>query len=65
MILGGLFFWNHLNAMIVDMIEKYQDTALGWKISGAGGGGYLILVSDQPIADAFQIIIRRRSDYKG
>jgi mevalonate kinase len=35
---------------------------LGWKVSGAGGGGYLILVSEKPIEHAVRIIIRRASD---
>lgn len=51
-----------MNDMVAEMIEQYQDKALGWKLSGAGGGGYLILVSDQPIENAIRIIIRRKSD---
>lgn len=51
-----------MNDYVAEMIEQYQDQALGWKLSGAGGGGYLILVSDHPIDNAFQIIIRRKSD---
>ena len=40
-------------------IRHYQDIASGWKLSGAGGGGYLVLVSEQPIANAIQLKIRR------
>jgi hypothetical protein len=43
-------------------IENYQSRALGWKVSGAGGGGYLILVAERPIAHAIRISIRRQSD---
>lgn len=51
-----------MNDMVAEMIETYQDQALGWKLSGAGGGGYLILVADHPIPDAIRICIRRKSD---
>jgi cytidyltransferase-like protein len=55
-------FPNMMNEMIQYLIKQYQDVALGWKVSGAGGGGYLILVSQTPIHDALRIIIRRVSD---
>jgi mevalonate kinase len=45
---------------IFTIIERYKSNALGWKLSGAGGGGYLILVSDEPIKGAIKIKIRRR-----
>jgi len=53
-------FPNMADASIFQMIERYRDQALGWKLSGAGGGGYLVLVADQPIERAIQIKIRRR-----
>jgi len=49
-----------MNDMVSSMIEQYRGEALGWKLSGAGGGGYLILVADHPIQDAIRIIIRRK-----
>jgi cytidyltransferase-like protein len=51
-----------VNATIRKMIDKYSLTALGWKLSGAGGGGYLVVVSDKNIPDAIQIKIRRKPD---
>ena len=41
------------------MIQAHAKTALGWKLSGAGGGGYLVLVSQQPVAGAIHLKIRR------
>lgn len=42
------------------MIAQYRARALGWKLSGAGGGGYLTLFSEQPIEGALRVTIRRR-----
>jgi len=46
---------------IFHVIDKYKNSACGWKLSGAGGGGYLIFVSQEPIKGAVQIKIRRIS----
>lgn len=55
-------FPNMMNETIEKLIRQYEDVALGWKLSGAGGGGYLILVSDTPIDNAVRIVARREID---
>ncbi len=55
-------FPNMMNDMVTALITKYQDVALGWKLSGAGGGGYLILICDKPIKDAQRVVAHRESD---
>ena len=47
------------NPFIRELIETQRNHALGWKLSGAGGGGYLILVAEQEIPGTLQIRIRR------
>ncbi|CAH8283286.1 cytidyltransferase-like protein [Mariniflexile fucanivorans] len=49
-----------VNDRINNEIEKYKDKALAWKLAGAGGGGYLILVSEKPIKGTMRINIRRK-----
>ena len=47
------------NDSVNDTNRRYAGKALGWKLSGAGGGGYLVLVSRQPVPGAIRIKIRR------
>ncbi len=47
-----------INSDIQNVIDQYKDKALAWKLSGAGGGGYLILISEEKIPNAFNIKIR-------
>ena len=47
-----------MNEKIEGVIESYKDSALSWKLSGAGGGGYLILISEKEISNAIRIKIR-------
>ncbi len=49
-----------VNPRVNAEISKFKDKALAWKLAGAGGGGYLILVSDKPIEGTMRINIRRK-----
>jgi cytidyltransferase-like protein len=53
-------FPNMVDDNIRSIIGLYSKQAFGWKLSGAGGGGYLILVTDKPVEGAIRIKIRRK-----
>ena len=55
-------FPNMMNERVKALINEHCDHALGWKLSGAGGGGYLILVAEKPIPGAIRVIARRETD---
>jgi len=54
-------FPNMVNPEIQNLIDHYRDQTLGWKLSGAGGGGYLIFVAEQPLEHATRITLRREN----
>lgn len=56
-------FPNMVNDSIWHLLAQYKDQVLGWKLSGAGGGGYLIFVSNKPIENGLRITIRRRDNF--
>lgn len=47
-----------MNPEIERIISQYKGKAGAWKLSGAGGGGYLIMISEEEIPNAFRIKIR-------
>jgi cytidyltransferase-like protein len=49
-----------MNVEIQKVIDQYKNKAGAWKLSGAGGGGYLILISEKEIPNSFRIKIRVR-----
>lgn len=53
-------FPNMVDGDIFRMIDQYCDQALGWKLSGAGGGGYLVLWAEEPVEKALRVKVRRR-----
>jgi cytidyltransferase-like protein len=55
-------FPHMMNDRVAALVNEYRDRALGWKLSGAGGGGYLILVAERPVQGAIRVIARRESN---
>lgn len=53
-------FPNMVNDDIFEQVDVYKNDVLGWKLSGAGGGGYLIFFSEKSLKNAIQIRIRRK-----
>lgn len=53
-------FPNMITPEILEHLEKYKSKALGWKLSGAGGGGYFIFFTEAPIDNALKIRIRKK-----
>jgi mevalonate kinase len=49
-----------INNEVLETVERNRNSAMGWKLSGAGGGGYLVLVSEKEIVGTFRIKIRRK-----
>ncbi len=47
-----------MNNRIAEVIDGYRSKAVAWKLSGAGGGGYLILISEEEIPHSIRIKIR-------
>jgi len=48
-------FPNMLTPEMTQVIEALKSTALGWKVTGAGGGGYLVAITEKPLSNAITI----------
>ncbi|MFA6476196.1 MAG: adenylyltransferase/cytidyltransferase family protein [Candidatus Paceibacterota bacterium] len=48
-----------IRKFIKETREKYPDNVLGYKLSGAGGGGYLICITKEPLPESIGIKIMR------
>ena len=56
-------FPNMMNNDLKNKIKIYENKCIGYKLSGAGGGGYLILVSNKKINNSIRIKIRRKNNF--
>lgn len=48
-------FPNMFNKEIQKIIKKYNNKVCGYKLTGAGGGGYMIMISQTPIPNTIKI----------
>jgi cytidyltransferase-like protein len=53
-------FPNMVTPGVRELIAAHATNAIGWKLSGAGGGGYVIFVAEQPLAESMRVVVRRR-----
>ena len=54
-------FPNMMTPTVAKLIDEYRNQAIGWKLSGAGGGGYLTLVSEEPVENGVRVVVRGRN----
>ena len=52
-------FPNMITPQMPEAIGQYKTQVHGWKIFGAGGGGYLVLAAEGEVERAMQVRIRR------
>ncbi len=52
-------FPNMVNEVVEEAIASIPANVLGYKLCGAGGGGYLVLFSEEPVENTLKIRIRR------
>ena len=41
---------------MTEAIAAHRDSVCGWKVTGCGGGGYLVLISERPVENAIQVL---------
>ena len=51
-------FPNMCTPTVGEMVDYYRDKALGWKLCGAGGGGYLAIVAEEPVGNEIRCRVR-------
>ncbi len=47
---------NMLVPEVKDAVENYRTQAYGWKLTGCGGGGYLVLISEKEIEHSIKVV---------
>ncbi len=47
------------NSNLYEYVSRVKDSVYGWKLTGAGGGGYLILISEKTVPYAIRVRCHR------